>query len=126
MSDVLLVLTSLMRFASDLERVNLSFVCNVTPPDWDYPIADFLVKFALKMKRLTCLCLCFYGIDRALLTEANRRIVEEVVPLRPALWFHLDNGPPNPADRSVPTVHYHEMFYLSRFFSLPTFVSPMS
>jgi len=75
------------------------------------------------MKRLTAMSLCFYGIDRVLLTEANRRIVEEVIPIRPSLWFHLDSADPDPAGQSFPGVHYHEMFYFSQFFSLPTFVS---
>ena len=91
-------------------------VCNNLPADWSFPLAHFMVKVALKLERLTCLSLTLYELkDSMLFEEVNRRILEEVLPVRPALWFHFGNNFAEASDPSVPAVHHREMIITNNF-----------
>lgn len=112
--DVLFVFQSLLCRASHLERLVLIFETKVPCSD-DHPLVDFLVQFALKMKRLTCLCITFNKIDPALIQEVKRRLTEDVLPSSPSFWFHLGRELPKATDPGVPPLHYHEMIYVDKF-----------
>lgn len=116
--DVLFVFKSLLCRASHLERLVLIFENNKDIPysgSDDHPLVDFLVQFALKMKRLTCLCMTFNKIDPALIQELKRRLTEDVLPSRSSFWFHLGRELPKATDPGVPPLHYHEMIYVDKF-----------
>lgn len=114
-SHVMLILKSFLRCSSHLERISLELECATDPTDQDYLLEDFLVKFILKMKHLNCLSLTFAQLDPTLILKVRQRIVTEVLPTRPALWFHLDGEIPDGADPCVPLVHYHEMIHTNYF-----------
>ena len=71
------------------------------------------------MKHLFAVCVTFDELDSILKEEVDRRIVEEVLPNRPALWFHLGTDIPNAVDPGVPLVHYHEMVHIDLFSRIP-------
>jgi len=123
LSSALLLLKSFRTSASHLERISLQFNCQtlfIGNPDFD--LADFLVQFILKMDHLTALCLVFYELDPSLIPQVHQRIVEEILPLRPALWFYLDRKLPNGVEPSVPAVHYRDMVLINnKFDPVPTF-----
>ncbi len=94
----------------------------ILPADWNYPLDDVIVQLALKLKRLTCLSLTFYELsDSKLIEHVHRRMAEEVLPTRPALWFHLGTAFAEASDPSVPAVHYHEMVFTNTFDPTPNF-----
>ena len=96
--------------------------CDILPDDFSFPLADFIVQLALKLKRLTCLSLSFYELnDNKLIEQVHRRMGEEVLPTRPALWFHLGSDFPEASDPSVPAIHYHEMVFANNFDPPPKF-----
>ena len=96
--------------------------CDILPDDFSFPLADFIVQLALKLKRLTCLSLSFYELnDNKLIEQVHRRMGEEVLPTRPALWFHLGSDFPEASDPRVPAVHYNEMIYSNEFDPPPKF-----
>jgi len=94
-----------------LERLVLIAESSKNGPDWNHPIKlpDFIVDFALKMKRLVCCCIVFDLLNPNLIKEVQQRIVKEVVPIRPSFWFHLGREVPLASNLSVPSIHYHEM-----------------
>ena len=111
-ADVIPILKSLSSHGLKLERIAIEWKVENLPIDWDYPLADFIVQLALKMERLTCLSLIFNDLNASkLMEEVTRRMEKEVLPTRPALWFHLDSGFPEASDPSVPAVHFKEMIY---------------
>lgn len=88
---------------------------------WIHPTetADVVVQFATKMKRLLAFCVEFYQLNPALVEEIRSRIVEEVVPARPNLWFHVDREEPDVAD--VPPIHYFGLIEPNYSLPLPKF-----
>ena len=97
-------------------------VCNNLPADRSFPLANFMVKVDLKLERLTCLSLTLYEQkDSMLFEEVNRRILEEVLSVRPALWFHFSNNFAEASDPSVPAVHHREMIITNNFDPPPIF-----
>ena len=119
-TDVFAVLKSLLGRASSLQRLSLFFDSMALPKGSDHSqLANFFVQFVLKMKHLFAVCVTFDELDSILKEEVDRRIVEEVLPNRPALWFHLGTDTPNAVDPGVPLVHYHEMVHLDLFCRIP-------
>jgi len=123
---VLLMLKTLLGCSLHLERlalINRSTGTVPTLPVWDHPpeATDFLVNFALKMKRLVCCCLVFDRIDWNLVKDVYERVENEVVPIRPSLWFHLGRGEPYSSDPDVPSIHFHEMVDPENYTPPPTF-----
>ena len=45
----------------------------------------------------------------------KERVEEEVVKLRPSLWFHLGRTIPEASDHGVPAIHYHQIVYPMSF-----------
>jgi len=117
LSSALLLLKFLRTSASHLERISLQFNCQtffIGIPDFN--LADFLVQFIFKMKHLTALCLVFYELYPSLIRQVNQKIAEEILPLRPALWFYLDRKIPNGVEPSVSAVYYSDMVLTSNKF----------
>jgi len=73
-----------------------------------FEMSDFMVRFALEMHNLICLCISSCHLNSDLIEEVNRRIVEEVLPSKPSLWFWLNTSRPKPSTSNVPMIHYHE------------------
>lgn len=121
-ADAVSILNSLSLHATHLKRINIEFQCEVIPDDWSFPLADTIVQFALKMPHLICLSLTFYSLNNCeLIEQVNRRMEEEVLPARPALWFHMDDDIPEASDYFVPAVHYQEIIFNNNFDPPPTF-----
>ena len=119
-----MILQSLLGYSLQLERLALINRCTGTAPAvWDHPsdAADFLVNFALKMKRLVCCCLVIHRLDPNLIVEVRQRIMEEVTAKRRSLWFHLGRGIPCVSDPDVPSFHFHEMVDPEYYTPPPTF-----
>ena len=85
---------------------------------WNHPsdFADFMVKFASNMTHLTCCCLSIKQLDCFPIVKVKQRIANEVVPMRPSLWFHSDRALPEASDPGVPWIHYHRMVDPMSFF----------
>jgi len=69
-------------------------------------LEEFVVEFAKGMVHLVCLGFFGFRFDSSAAEVIEKRLTEEVVPLRPAFWFHLGRRLPNENDDSVPRVHY--------------------
>lgn len=80
-----------------------------------------LVQFAMKMKRLVAFCIVSGQLDGTLMNDISFRIVETVVPLRPALWAHLGAGWPDRSDPDVPAIHFNETMIDHDFYFPPPF-----
>ena len=104
----MLLLGSLLKSFLVLERLFLFDNAPIQRRElgWIHPTetADVVVQFATKMKRLLAVCVEFFQFNPALVEEIRSRIVEEVVPARSNLWFHVDRKRPYVAD--VPPIHY--------------------
>lgn len=72
-------------------------------------LEKFIVPFAKGMSKLVCLGLSGFRIEPRASEVIRRRLTEELVPLRPAFWFYLDDKLPNKNDASGPRVHYGEI-----------------
>ena len=119
-TDLFAVLKSLLGRSSSLQRLSLFFDNMALPKGSDHSqLANFFVQFVLKMKHLFAVCVTFDEFDSILKEEVDRRIVEEVLPNRPALWFHLGTDTPNAVDPGVPLVHYYEMVHIDLFSRIP-------
>jgi len=121
------LLKSLQSCASHLERLVIYFH-DFPDISLNHPFSGLVVDFTVKMERLIALRLVFhyivddeswcsseyfsYGNDDAndaLMEQINHRISQEVLPTRPALWFHLNSELPGVTDPDVPLIHYREM-----------------
>ena len=56
-----------------------------------------------------------------LIEEVNRLILGEVLPVRPALWFHFSNNFAEASHPSVPALHHREMIITNNFDPPPKF-----
>jgi len=61
------------------------------------------------MPHLVALCLAGLAIDSN--GVVKRQLIEEVIPERPAFWFHLNRYLPKTNDPSVPKIHYEEIVH---------------
>lgn len=68
-----------------------------------------LVEFATVMERLVALCFAGFRITPKVDRKVNRRLLKEVIPLRPSFWFHLSRNFPLVNDTSVPQIHRDEI-----------------
>jgi len=81
-----------------------------------------LVAFVEGMPDLVALCLVGFQIDRMAINAINRRLTGDIVPLRPALWFHVGQELPKTNERSVPKIHFDEIVNpLDKFHAPPHF-----
>ena len=71
--------------------------------------ANDLVSFVADMERLVAFCLAGIRIDPDIAQIVVQRLTDEILPLRPALWFHLGKDVPQVGDPCVPRVHYDEI-----------------
>lgn len=68
-----------------------------------------LVEFATLMERLVALCFAGFRTTPTVARKVKRRIVKEVVPVRPSFWFYIGRQLPLANDTSVPRIHYNEI-----------------
>ncbi len=117
------LLKSLLGSRLHLERLVLIAYRSGIKSVWIHPpdTVDFLVKFAKKMVRLVCFCLIYDRLDPNLITAAQHRIAQEVVSIRPSLWFCLGREEPLASDPNVPGIHFHEMIDPVFYTPLPSF-----
>ena len=70
-------------------------------------LEEMIVPFAKGMTHLVCLAIVGFPLKSVKVIE--KRLTEEVVPLRPAFWFYLGKEVPEENDESVPRIHYEEI-----------------
>ena len=68
-----------------------------------------LVEFATAMERLVALCFAGFRTTPNIGREVKRRLLEEVIPVRPSFWFYIGRQLPLVNDTSVPRIHYNEI-----------------
>ncbi len=117
MSYLSLLFKALLKCSSHLER----FVfldgrwneykrdhCSCRPNNLLFQAND-LVSFVADMERLVAFCLAGIRIDPDIAQIVVQRLTDEILPLRPALWFHLGKYVPQAGDPCVPRVHFDEI-----------------
>jgi len=72
-------------------------------------LEDLFVGFATEMDRLVALCFAGFKVTPKVVHKVNRRVKREIIPHRPAFWFHLDENLPKANDLSVPRIHIQEV-----------------
>jgi len=116
-------LKNLLQCSSHQERLVLDdqhdYDCSpINHPSYD--MGGFLFNFVSKMDHLVALCFASFRIHSDVLKKLNRRVAQEIVPLRPpSFWFHLGPKLPNANDSSVPRVHSDEIVHPIYFFHSP-------
>jgi len=115
-ATILLLLKAVLEKSVDLKRLVL-IDGSGNLPNWSHPpeFADSLVTFAAKMSHMTCCCVTFNHLDVDLMKGIKERVEEEVVQVRPSLWFHLGRSIPEASDPGVPAIHYHQIVYPMSF-----------
>ena len=94
------------------DEIVLSSVCYAL-------LENSLVKFVKEMPHLVALCLAGLAIDCN--GAVKRRLIEEVLPERPAFWCHLSRNLPSD-DPSIPKIHYEDLVYpMEEWYSPPRF-----
>ena len=68
------------------------------------PLQDSILPFVKEVPHLVALCLVGYPIDSSVVDGQFRA---EIVPNRPAFWFHLGSELPKANDLTVPRIHYN-------------------
>lgn len=72
-------------------------------------MANFLVRFTSKMRRLSAFCLDVCLGDKDLMSNIYSQIAQKVVSKRPSLCFHMGNIPLKVSSSNVPSIHYNEL-----------------
>ena len=70
------------------------------------------MDFATVMERLVALCFLGFRITPNVARKVNRRLMEEVIPLRPSFWFYIETLQtqfPNVNDTRIPRIHHDEI-----------------
>jgi len=80
--------------------------------------AEFLFNFAERMEHLIAFCLSV-NINHQVIKVLETRFIQEILPNRPAFWFHLGSSLPRPNDCRVPRVHYDEIISPINYFDTP-------
>lgn len=103
--SLLIVLKSLLRYAPDLERLVLFDDLSESKQHLGKKpseMADFLLHFALKMKRLVAMCIVSPLLDEIMMQDIRFRIAKNVVPeVRKSLWFNIGGECPTRSDPDV-------------------------
>lgn len=106
-ADVLALLRSILERSPRLERLVL-YAVKTNHSSCDrcliQDLQDYLVTFVKKMPKLVALCMSGFQFNDAI-GSVKRQLIDQVLPERPALWFHLDSNHPKENDRSVPWIH---------------------
>lgn len=80
-------------------------------------MADVLLQFALKMKRLIALCIVSPLLDENVMQDIRFCIAKNVFPVQKSLWFNIGGQCPTRSDQDVPSIHYsglvESVFYIS-------------
>lgn len=125
-SDIFLLLEAIRKGCSRLERLVIyqEELRYSGQKEGTIPLdaADQIVTFAASMQHLSALCLSCLLLDSSVMEETNRRLAEEIIPIRPSFWFHVGFELPKENDPSVPRVHYDEIVHpINSFDSPPKF-----
>jgi len=106
-----LVLRALLAGSVQLERLALIDGGSGNLDEWESPskFDDSIVGFISKMVNLSCVCLTFKQINVDYMNGIKQRVTEEVVAMRPSLWFHIGRSVPKASDAGVPSIHYHQI-----------------
>jgi len=108
-----------MHYKEDDFYYDIYFPVNDKPLVKCTELEEFIVEFAKGMTHLVCLGFFGFRFHSSAAEEIRRRITEEVVPLRPAFWYHLGRQLPNENDVSVPRVHYEEIVNQNNLSTVP-------
>lgn len=71
------------------------------------------------MENLVALCITGFSINPKAIREVNRRIAEDILPVRPSFWFHLGYDAIAANDPSVPRIHYEIVNPIDNFYTAP-------
>ena len=120
-SDVVLFLKAIREKSPLLERLVLYATKNDCQRDPNRPteLEDFLITFVKKMPHLVVLCLAGIQFDSNAVEVLKRQFTEEVLPDRPAFWFHLGENLPEANGPSVPRIHGIEIVNPIDWFDTP-------
>lgn len=68
------------------------------------PLEDAILPFVKQTTQLVALCLVGILIEPF---YVQQQLIKEIVPNRPAFWFHLGPELPEASDLSVPRIHFN-------------------
>ena len=115
----LLSFLNALKSCNKFERFGLLIGNELNSSDHYAPLENSLVKFVKEMPHLVALCLAGLAIDCN--GAVKRRLIEEVLPERPAFWCHLSRNLPSD-DPSIPKIHYEDIVYpMEEWYSPPRF-----
>ena len=105
------MILALSRASTHLERVCIDLsMCQPSPKELTFSLADCLFDFVSKTEHLTALCLAFNHVNILLeIQQWKQRITQYILPGRPSLWIHVDDKLPYSLIPSIPYIHYHDI-----------------
>lgn len=117
------MLNALSPAASHLERVCVDLsMCQPSPEVLSCSLAKDLFKFVSEMGHLTALYLAFNLANlHTVINHVKQRIVQEILPYRPALRVHFDTKLPNVLDLCTPSIDYKQIILLKQRHTPPPF-----
>lgn len=78
-----------------------------------------ILSFVKEMPHLVALCLAGFPIENS---DVEEFFLAEIVPNRPAFWFHLGSALPKASDISVPRIHHEGIVYpIHPYYAPPRF-----
>ena len=95
-----------LKICKNLERVALVTEARKRSSMYYTPLQDSILPFVKGSPNLAALCLVGFPIDPFVVQQ---QLIKEIVPNRPAFWFHLGLELPEASDLSVPRIHFNSI-----------------
>ncbi len=118
-SMVLNLLKTLLNNCPDLKRVfiadNSSWrICDVLSD-----LEAILFDFVSKLENLDVFCLVGFPVHADVEENFSRRVTTEVIPKRPAFWFHFGNSAPKVNDPNIPRMVSNSLVHITDRYLVP-------
>ncbi len=85
----------------------------------DKKLQDILYQFATSMKHLIAFCFVSASpFEPGAVAEIKQKFNDDIIPIRPAFWFHIDQFLPGVNDPTVPRIHYDEIVCPINYFEV--------
>ena len=100
------VLLKTLKLAPRFERLALVAKAKECNPIQYTLLQDAIFPFVKETPNLVALCLVGLPIDPYPFV-VKKKLIKEIVPSRPAFWFHFGSELPKASDLSVPRIHFN-------------------
>ena len=86
---------------------------------WDPLNSDVVVRFVSSAQHLIALCLIDECFSQSAIDGVSQRLKNEILPSRPAFWFHIGLQLPSSVDDTVPRIYHESLINPLEAYSFP-------